>query len=400
MATDIERIKEALGDIGASKTIFALVTPETEETKNKVFDGDLRKKLEHLVSAGGSLTDIDAVIKTVHKARAEYFDDFREAWTQKQDKMHEDFFKTWLQWSSPISPINAEDFKYQYPTAGASEAIRTIIDEYGNRAREKKIDPQIFLFNGEYEGYQAFADAAHINVTKVNRSDWHEMVDKVAAASKDKPVQIYLSQPSAIDGNVWPDYDKFMHELAKKAPKAEVILDLTYVGCVPKEFKVNTDHPNIQAITFSLSKPMGAYYDRIGGVLAKAKEGSDPTRGPYPSLFGNMWFKNLTSMKIGTQFMKDHGVFDMPRKYAPIQQKAMERVSSNSNGEFPALKPSDVYLLATTEMPKQPGDLARYLERVDADGKPQLRICLTPMMAEMIGTAKTHAVTPRNYERL
>jgi hypothetical protein len=172
---------------------------------------------------------------------------------------------------------------------------------------------------------------------------------------------------------------------------------LTYVGCIANTAAIRADYPNVSAIVFSLSKPVGAYYDRIGGVLARPRAGKEP----YPALFGNKWFKNLTSLAIGTEFMKTYGVYDLPRKYSPVQNQAIEEITANLRSQNHAieLSPSDVFLLAVGEMPKQPADIHRYLQR-PSDGRAIVRVCLTPTMAKMIGTAGTAEVSPRYYEKL
>ena len=302
--------------------------------------------------------------------------------------MHEGFFNTWLEWAKPIAQVAREEFIFRYPTAGASEGIRAVIEEYGSRAsRRDKYEPEIYIFNGEYEGYEAYAKAAYIPVRKHDRFKWEHAVEDIANASRNKDVQIYLSQPSAIDGDVWAHYDAFVHALAEKAPRAGVILDLTYVGCITRETKIRTAYPNIPVILFSLSKPMGAYYDRIGGLLAKSRI---PDEEPYPGLWGNKWFKNLTSLAFGTEFMKRHHVYEMPRKYAPVQQKAILEFTRkmHARGHTITLRPADVFILATGAMPPAPTEMLHYLER---QGVGLLRVCLTPTMSELIGTAQTLA---------
>ncbi len=404
MNNDIKIIQQALEGVGSSKTIYALVMPETEAIKSKVQFPNIEQELKKQFELGGSLNNEESIKAALKRAQEPYFDMFREAWTQKQDNVHHEFFDRWLEWSKPISPINKEVFKFRYPTAGAGEGLKSSIEEYGNRARKEKFEPEIHIFNGEYEGYGAYADAAYIPVIKHDRNNWKDAVEKIAAANKEKPVQIYLSQPSALDGNIWGHYDDFMKLLAEKAPKAELILDVTYVGCITQRCKIETDYPNIKAIVFSLSKPIGGYYDRIGGVVAK-DDGSD--KGPYPSLFGNMWFKNLTSLAIGNEFMKTYNVFDMPDKYSLIQKQAIEKITQNLSDQqskghdikLNEIKPSDVFTLGTAELSTNPNDLEKYLSR-PADGKQIVRICLTPTMANIIGMAKSSEVSPRFYEKL
>ena len=90
-----------LNQAGASKTIYALVTPETEATKAVLLGNAIQ---------GG-----------VDPARAAYLEQFRDAWTAKQDALHEAFFDTWHEWSAPLVDLDRGLYRFAYPTAGASE---------------------------------------------------------------------------------------------------------------------------------------------------------------------------------------------------------------------------------------------------------------------------------------
>jgi hypothetical protein len=289
------------------------------------------------------------------------------------------------------------DFTFRYPTAGASEGLRALIDEYGARARRDAFQPEIHVFDGDYEGFAAYAEAAYIPVRRHDRGSWADAVAAVSAASATRPIQYYISAPSAIDGNCWPHFEPFMTAMADRSPRAEVIVDLTYVGCIHRKTRFRVDYPNVPAIVFSLSKPVGAYYDRIGGVIARSRLSGEP----YPGLFGNKWFKNLTSLAIGVEFMKAHTVYELPRKYALVQSEAISTVVSNlkSQSHEIDLEPCDVFLLARGEMPDNPAEIHEYLKR-PADGRPIVRACLTPTMAALIGTAGTSEVMPRYYEKI
>jgi hypothetical protein len=376
-----EELKQVLRSVGACKTIYSLVMPETEAIKRKVFGGDQKTAFEQTLQTAGTPVDADALLRASERARAPYFELFREAWTQKQDLMHQAFFERWRSWVRPIVRIASDDFTFQYPTAGASEGLRALIDEYGARARRDHFEPHIHVFAGDYEGFVAYAEAAYIPVIRHDRGDWLHAIADVSQASANRPAQWYISQPSSIDGNVWPDFDVFVRALADKSPNTEIIVDLTYVGCITQDATIRTNYPNIPALVLSLSKPMGAYYDRIGGALARA---------PYPALFGNMWFKNLTSLAIGTQFMTTYGVTELPRKYATIQRRATDTIMTKLKalGHDVVVSPSDVFLLASGEMPANPGVLHRHLARA-ADRGNIVRLCLTPTMAAMIGMAQT-----------
>src|SRR3954468_19752493 len=141
------RVKNA----GASKTVYALVTPETEAAKNLVL--------------GSAVDGPDA-------ARRQHLEQFRDAWTGKQFASHEAFIERWMAWASPVVAIDAADFPWRYPTAGCSEVLFHVISAYGNRARSEKFDPEVHVFAGEYEGYKAYAEACGIAVIEHSRSHW------------------------------------------------------------------------------------------------------------------------------------------------------------------------------------------------------------------------------------
>jgi hypothetical protein len=337
-----------LAEAGFSKVVYSLVMPETEAI-------------------------IDAIMEP--SRRDEFRARYRDAWTHKQDTMDQVFFETWKSWSAPIVSADWSQFPFSYPTAGASEGLRAAIETYGSRMRLSQREPVIHIFEGEYEGFPAYARAAGIEVVVHDRSEWRRSLPMVGEQH-----QFYISQPSAIDGMVWDDFDAFVTAVGKARPSAEVMLDLTYVGCVAREFRVKADHPNIAAVFFSLSKPAGVYYHRIGGLLS---------RDAYDSLYGNMWFKNLMAIQIGTELMQRHGVHELPRRYHAQQVDAAKRASETLGPDF---APADVFILATANLSTIPSDMEAYLTRPAGRGG-IVRVCLTPTMAQMIGTASLKETT-------
>lgn len=339
-------LNEQLFAAGASKTVYALVTPEIEAVKAKVF---------------GSYGE---------PAREEYLDQFRGAWTAKQDRYHEEFFDAWHRWSKPVVNLDRTQFPYYYPTAGASEPIRHIIFDFA--AKGGKV---VHVFEGEYEGYKAMAEAAGLRVqehTRDGKDGWHTpfggRLNRIASAMDWGRDIFFISQPSAIDGNVWPDFNEFI----SKMPPNTVVADLTYVGAVPQRAvpeRFNMNQEAIRNIVFSLSKPFGAYYDRIGGVFGRVED---------LGLFGNKWFKGLTGLSIGNALLRKYDVFHMPTEYGPYQRAVTVRVAKEIG--VPLLEPSDVFLLATGTTDFE-NKLADYLTRAG-----RIRVCLTPGMAAKIGT--------------
>lgn len=389
-ATGNEKLAELLREADTSKTIYAYVMPETEAMLDRILDGGIRREIiektlteEFKRASTPDPVTLAAILdRTLREARDPFHAMYREAWTQKQDSMHEEFFATWLNWIKPVVNLEGQKFPFVYPTAGASEGLREAIEHYGVTARAAGRTPVIHVFEGEYEGFTAYARAARIDVVTHKRSDWREAVRTTGHGD-----QFYISQPSAIDGNIWGEFEEFAAALAREKPGADLILDLTYVGCVARDFKINAEHDNIKTVFFSLSKPTGSYYHRIGGCLSREE---------YPGLFGNKWFKNLLALKLGTEMMKAYGVHDLPRKYAPVQQRAVDDVNRELALD---LKASDVYLLGTAAPSAEPMDLERYLMRGPA-GEEIVRACLTPRIAAIVNPSLNGSVKPRAHETL
>ena len=328
---------------GASKTVYALVGVEIEDAKRQLLGDDLEI------------------------TRERYLSQFREAWTSKQDQYHEIFFATWHAWAEPLVQLDRHIFPYYYPTAGASEPLRQVIFDYGNIARIKGFTPRIHVFAGEYEGYKAMAEAAYIEVVEHFRGDWEEVAETLPADEL-----FFLSQPSAIDGNVWTDCNRFLDALSQKSQQPRVVMDLTYIGAIQdkKWERFNMNQHCVRNVVFSLSKPFGAYYDRIGGMFSRKED---------LGLFGNKWFKNLTSLSLGILLMESFNVFSIPERYSKYQGQQCERLRYTL--QTPAsfdFNPADIFILANAE--SNADDLmANYLRR----GNNLLRVCLTPGMAKL-----------------
>lgn len=339
--------KSALLAAGASGTIYSLVMPESEDA------------LGALVGA------------------PDFLDRYREPWTQKQDSMHDDYFEQWLRWSAPAVAVRGDEFPFRYPTAGASEAIFKLIAEFASGRRAAGREPAIHMFEGEYEGFAAYAEALRVKVVRHDRAAWGDVPAKL-----DEDSQFWISQPSAIDGMIWPHFEAFAASTAEAGRGASIVPDLTYVGSVARDYRIELDSPAIPAIVISHSKPFGGYYHRVGGVLARRE---------HPSLFGNKWFKNLLSLAWGTEMMRRHGLFDLPRKYRPVQEEAARRVAALLGVD--GLAAADVLLLATAApAPGLPPLLASVLRGSPAERV--VRLCLTPAMTCLIDPAMAPATAP------
>ncbi|MEZ5681102.1 MAG: hypothetical protein R3E14_07355 [Erythrobacter sp.] len=351
-------VKRALLAAGASGTIYSLVMPESEAVLAEVMDG------------GPAGRD------------AGLLEHYREAWTQKQDALHESYFERWVAWSAPVVRFDAAGFPHRYPTAGASEGIFKLMAEYAARARSDGFEPSVHIFEGEYEGFPAYAASLGLPLVRHPRSEWEDV-----AARAGRNAQFWISQPSAIDGAVWQHFDSFARGLAETRPDIALVPDLTYVGNVARAFEIALDLPNVAHLVFSHSKPFGGYYHRVGGVFAREE---------CPSLFGNKWFKNLLSLAWGSAMMDRFDVRELPRRYAGAQAEAVRRIGQLLGVQ--GLVPADVCLLATAPVQETDSPLIQTLHR-GCEKERVVRICATPSMAALIDPALAVTTAPGLIER-
>lgn len=355
-------IKAALLAAGASGTIYSLVMPESEAVLAAIVDGGEKPPT--------ALSSVEAVVAEQEIRRRRYFDMYREPWSQKQDDMHVAYFDKWIEWARPVVDFPSDLFPFRYPTAGASEGIFKIMAEYLAACVDRGIDPSIHIFDGEYEGFPAYAASLGIAVVRHQRQNWRE-----APSAMPDGAMFWISQPSAIDGMVWDNFPAFIDQMAKQRPGVPVIPDLTYVGSVARSFAIDLHAPNIPAFVFSHSKPFGGYYHRVGGVFSRSE---------MPSLFGNKWFKNLQSLAWATEMMNRHGVFDLPRQYRAVQEEASRRIGKAL--DVPGLSPADVMLLGIAPADAGQSDLVKNVFRGSGDER-VVRLCLTPAMTCLIDPA-------------
>src|SRR5688572_23121199 len=116
MADDHDRLNAVLRDAGVSKTVYALVMPETEAVIDRVIDGgDAARTIEAALSrdftaAAGPAALAQRIAAALSAEREHFRGMYREAWTQKQDTLHEEFFATWKRWSAPIVALDGASF--------------------------------------------------------------------------------------------------------------------------------------------------------------------------------------------------------------------------------------------------------------------------------------------------
>ena len=331
-----------------SLTVYSVVWPETRALVLQCFQQEAERMLER----------------------------HDEAFTKKQDALHAPFFEAWQRFVRP-AVAGLEAFPYHYPCAGSSEAIREII-------REMVLEDQtLVVFEGDYEGYDAIAQTQLTPVVRVDRRRWRETVvqwQREGFPWGDGGARWWVSQPSAIDGNVWAEFQDWLDAM-DGLPNCKAWVDLTYVGRARLQATIDlTNHPAVMGVVFSLSKVMGAYYRRIGGCLS---------REPLPGLWANQWFKNLDSLYLGQRWLEGAGdAVSQGQRYRELQARAMAVALEALGGEQAwqdagvSWKPSDVGLLMHAD-PTEHSALWAACRR-GPQGTASARLCLTPTLERLL----------------
>jgi hypothetical protein len=307
---------------GMTPAVYGLVLPETRETLHRLWH-----------------EQPDAL--------------FECAYDDRQDAAHSAFLSAWRAWVAPL--VNGlPGFDHQYVTNGSSESIRESVWSFAGDAHAIGLAPHLHVFAGEYEGYAAYARAAGITVVVHRRSEWEDRT----AYTRDALHRWYVSQPSAIDGNVWTAFESFVSMLHDRG--VEVAVDLAYVGAAPVQPVLDLSLPNVVHVFFSLSKVFGVFYHRVGGMLS---------RQPLLGLEGNRWFKNTFSLYLGASLIAHvPSPTTLPAKYRGVQMQACQMLRDQHDIPLVA---SDVILLATSPAGAYPKAFRR------GQG---FRYCLTPAM--------------------
>lgn len=336
--------------------------------KGTVTDGPAVRYIRTLLSVGiskiiYSIPFPETKAVTEFEWRTMDFDDlFDEPHLMRQDSHHARFVNAYRRWASPVIE-GLDSFPEAHPSAGSAEAIKdTLSVIHGNNP-----ELRLHMFEGDYEGVTAYATSMGFQVVKHFRTE--EVINSLSDRVKAGEIW-YISQPSALDGNLWNGYDDFMQKT--EAAGLRVLVDTAYVGTVTKNYKIKVDYPHIDAVFFSLSKPFGVYYQRIGGVFVKKVN---------RLLQGNVWTKNLPSLRIGEALMKRYGVFDIARKYQPTQQDVIDFFSRKTGIR---LIPSDVITVA--HLPTAAADIPEEYRSL-CRGNPAagfFRPCLVPSMIALI----------------
>lgn len=192
----------------------------------------------------------------------------------RYEKWHRPIVDAYVDWIAPDAPgIRSFPLSYCAPTHGSEEAIRELM----TYIKEVKNADRIYVLRGEYEGYAAVAGTRGLPCLALT-------LDGLLEAP---PGWVFLSNPSAIDGNILPADD-----VRAICDRHRVVYDLAYLGTCETgpgaADPIDLAHPNVWAVLTSFSKPFGMFYHRIGFCFAKE---------PVPSLTANQrWFKNVPGL--------------------------------------------------------------------------------------------------------
>jgi hypothetical protein len=330
---------EALLDAGVSKPVFSCRWPETRAIVERV-RSDLPRRLD-----------------------ARLYD---APYLGGQDAMQDVFLERWLAWRRGVVALDEAAFPYRYATAGSSEGIRECLAHHAVDSWRAGRQPVVHVFDGEYEGYAAVAEGYGIRIVRHDRMRWRESFDPRGGRIHAGDL-VVVSQPSAIDGNLWSDFAPFVRHLELELPEVRAAVDLAYVGTVARAHEVDVTSPIVDTVFFSLSKVFGVYYHRIGGVLA---------RRPMAGLVGTKWFKNTFSLELGTRLLGE-----LPPRAIPSAHLAHQRavVATARQRLGVPLVASDVVLIAHHPWLGDVPSIVAPLRRGNV-----VRYCLTPSLDRLL----------------
>lgn len=237
-------------------------------------------------------------------------------------------------------------FPYRYVSSGASESIFHVLAMIAGQTPH----PQLYQLEGEYEGFAGYGMNLGLSFTTIA-----EDADFV----KLKPGIWFLSNPNSKLGKILDE--SLLDKIGNAGHK--IVLDCSYVGLTaPHTFLVN--HPAVETVIISMSKPYGIYYYRVGFCFSKKE---------YKTLEVNKWFKNIFSLIIVKALLEKFEADYFFKKYHAFQEKAKAEIEQQLGISCMA---SDVMLLAigneVTEANKQK------LAMFNRSGV--YRFCLTPYL--------------------
>lgn len=303
-----------MNKIKALKSVYCYYFPEIRQTVDMVI-----KNFDH-----------NLLLKSVFPGLDDYHEKLMEKFVEKSNKFQ----------------LGLDKFPYRYFCNGSSEAIFHLLIE-----SQKKGLP-IYVFKGEYEGYKEYAKNVGVGVLEVDKN--LKVIKKIPKG------RFFISNPSAINGNFLKE--NLINKIGEMGH--EMVIDIAYLGLTKRKL-INLTNQQIIAVVASMSKPFGVFYYRIGFAFCRSKQ---------PTLYPNIWFKNILSIQIAERILDkfDFGYFF--QKYLPWQKRATRELRQQTGKK---INTSDVLLLANY---KDQNNQDSTLEIFRRDK--YLRFCLTPYFLE------------------
>jgi histidinol-phosphate/aromatic aminotransferase/cobyric acid decarboxylase-like protein len=315
------------------------------------------------------LSVVRSTLNTINtNQKSPYFEGIHRTLTKNVepglDDLHLPLMEKYERFARAEGVIGLETYANKYFTSGSSEGIFHLLSQ------AKVFDDPVYQFEGEYQGYMEYATALDLEIKVVKDLDELRF---------NPPGTVILSNPASVDGNIVDP-----NVLTTILRNHNVILDLAYMGMTQKPLNVDLTQPGILAVVGSLSKPFGLYYYRIGFCYS---------RQGIASLYGNKWFKNALSIRIGEAVLDHFSDRDsleaFKTKYFSLQEKAVQALNADTGYNLDNLlaghssrkaQPSDVWLLANAPYRDfDPKDLRPFKRYADSP----YRFCLTPMLMEL-----------------
>lgn len=244
-------------------------------------------------------------------------------------------------------------FPFRYPTSGSEEFIREFLTELGQKGVT-----EIYVLQGDYEGYKAVAQSRGIRTIEVESN--YTLLKKI------KPGYWFISNPSARNGLIISNGDiKILSDWGHK-----IFYDLSYLGST-EEHKFDLSHPNIIAAAISFSKPYGLFYYRVGFAFSRLE---------IPPLYANKWFKNIFSLLLAEKILDNLDRKKFIEKYLDIQNQILRKIHQESGLKLEA---SASFLLANLfddKNLKLKDEQLKILEQFRRHD--YFRFCLTPYFLE------------------
>ena len=297
---------------------------------------------------------------------------YERNYTKRQDAMHGPLLESWRGWLQRGGVTFGNGLEHAYPTQGASEGIFATLSHIATHSPATRdiARPRVHVLHGEYEGYGFLAQACGLQVVVHERNGYRESLTREAQNGD----WIFISEPSAIDGCTWTEFGKFLafvQGVCQPGRQLHVLVDLTYVGLTSTPLKIAIDHPCVDVVVASLSKPFGVYYHRVGALWSRVE---------LPSLYGNLWFKNLFSVELGRRLLAAFEPGELAKKYAVHQSNAIDTARSAGAVHSAAIA-SDVVLLAHADLASDDASIADDFRRTPNTA----RWCLSPAMDAALG---------------